>query len=107
MIAIKQSSKLNRYTNIQALERLLLLIVTLIKHPRVGCPDELDKADDKHHNALELVQIQLKAIALSLRINLPEQYPATATLKKDLELLRDYQILDRRMYRWGYYLGRG
>ncbi|MBW4532574.1 MAG: WYL domain-containing protein [Pleurocapsa minor HA4230-MV1] len=104
---MNQSSKINRYTNIQALERLLLLIAILIKYPGVGCPNELEKSDDKHHNALKLVQIKLQELALSLGIDLPEQYPATATLRKDLELLRDYQILDHRMYRWGYYLGTG
>jgi len=29
------------------------------------------------------------------------------TLRKDLETLRRYGILDRQMYRWGYYLGTG
>jgi len=31
----------------------------------------------------------------------------TPTLRKDLETLRRYGILDRQMYRWGYYLGTG
>ncbi|BAZ46095.1 hypothetical protein NIES4102_31230 [Chondrocystis sp. NIES-4102] len=104
---MNQSAKINRYTNAQALERLLLLIATLIKYSGVGCPDELEKYDTQHHNALKLVQLKLQALALSLGINLPEKYPAIPTLRKDLEILRDYQILDRRMYRWGYYLGTG
>ncbi|MDJ0618405.1 MAG: hypothetical protein QNJ63_16950 [Calothrix sp. MO_192.B10] len=29
------------------------------------------------------------------------------TIRKDLETLHRYGILDRRMYRWGYYLGTG
>ncbi len=29
------------------------------------------------------------------------------TIRKDLELLRRYGILDDRIYRWGYYLGTG
>jgi hypothetical protein len=40
----------------------------------------------------------------ALGIELPDDYPATATIRKDLETLRDYGILDKRMYRWGYYL---
>jgi hypothetical protein len=104
---MNQSSKINRYTNIQALERLLLLITTLIKYPGVGCPDESEKLSNKHHNALESVQVKLRQLATSLNIDLPEQYPSTPTIRKDLELLRDYQILDYRMYRWGYYLGTG
>ena len=100
-------SKIKRYSNPQALERLLLLIAVLIQNPGIGCSDELQKPQRKHHNALASVQIKLKELASSLAIELPDNYPAIATLRRDLELLRDYQILDRRMYRWGYYLGTG
>lgn len=101
------SVKINRYYDFQALERLLLLIATLIKYPGVGCRDEFEPLNDKHHNALESVQLKLQELARSLDIDLPDKYPAIPTLRKDLELLKDYQILDRRMYRWGYYLGTG
>ena len=59
------------------------------------------------NNALKSVQLKLQEIARSLNIDFPDEYPAVPTLRKDLELLRDYRILDRRMYRWGYYLGTG
>lgn len=101
------SAKINRYHDPQALERLLLLIATLTKYPGVGCRDEFEPPNDKHHNALESVQLKLQELARALNINLPDKYPAIPTLRKDLELLKDYQILDRRMYRWGYYLGTG
>ena len=105
---MNQPSPIHRYTNTQALERLLLLIATLIKNPGVGCPDEEQQlGSNKHHNALESVQTKLRELATDIGIKLPDNYPATATIRKDLELLRDYQILDRRMYRWGYYFGTG
>ncbi len=105
---MNQRSNIHRYINIHALERLLLLIATFIQYPGIGSRDrEPQYNSDKHHNALESVQIQLRELAASLGIELPDNYPATATIRKDLELLRDYQILDRRMYRWGYYLGTG
>lgn len=100
-------SKINRYNKPESLERLLLLIATLIEYPGIGCRDELEKIDGEHHNALKLVQIKLRELARSLDIELPNKYPAIPTLRKDLELLRDYRILERRMYRWGYYLGTG
>ncbi len=101
------SPKINRYDSPQSLERLLLLIATLIKNSGIGCADPDRQPDGKHHNALELVRDKLRQIAASLQIELPDSYPAIPTIRKDLELLRDYQILDRRMYRWGYYLGTG
>ena len=99
---------LHSYADRLSFERLLLLIATLVQHPGVGCCDSLASSETrKHHNALEAVQIQLRQVADSLHIELPPGYPATATIRKDLETLRDYGILDRRMYRWGYYLGTG
>ncbi|WP_052055498.1 YafY family protein [Myxosarcina sp. GI1] len=101
------SPKINRYDSPQSLERLLLLITTLIKYPGIGCADPDRTLNGKHHNALELVRDKLREIAASLQIELPDNYPAIPTIRKDLELLKDYEILDRRMYRWGYYLGTG
>jgi predicted DNA-binding transcriptional regulator YafY len=96
------------YADRLSFQRLMLLIATLVQHPGVGCCDTLAHSEsDKHHNALELVQTQLRQVAQSLGIELPDGYPATATIRKDLETLRDCGILDRRMYRWGYYLGTG
>ncbi|AFZ34064.1 hypothetical protein Sta7437_0455 [Stanieria cyanosphaera PCC 7437] len=119
---MSQKTKINRYLNPQALERLLLLIATLLKYPGIGCRDEELQLDGtykdlkkpqvsaphrNHHNALQLVQTALRNLAQEIGINLPENYPAIPTIRKDLELLRDYQILEQRMYRWGYYLGTG
>ncbi|MFW6359184.1 MAG: helix-turn-helix transcriptional regulator [Chroococcales cyanobacterium] len=96
------------YADEAAFERLMLLIVTLLKFPGIGCPDlYATRSKGQHHNALETLQQQLIEVADSLGISLPEGYPATPTLRKDLERLRDYSILERRMYRWGYYLGTG
>lgn len=104
---MSQKSKINRYLNPQALERLLLLIATLLKYPGIGCRDDELQLEQNHHNSLQLVQTALRKLAREIEINLPENYPAIPTIRKDLELLRDYQILERRMYRWGYYLGTG
>ncbi|MCP2729777.1 helix-turn-helix transcriptional regulator [Limnofasciculus baicalensis] len=62
---------------------------------------------DKHHNALAPLQAAMRKFAQSIGIQFPDNYPAIATIRKDLETLREFGILDRRMYRWGYYLGTG
>ncbi|NEQ64547.1 MAG: WYL domain-containing protein [Symploca sp. SIO2D2] len=100
--------QLHPYADRLSFERLLLLIATLIQYPGIGSPDPLEKSDKtQHHNALEPLQTQLRQLAQSLSIVLPPDYPALATIRKDLQTLRDYHILERRMYRWGYYLGTG
>ncbi len=91
----------------QSCERLLLLIATLLKYPGVGCPDSFQSNPGKHHDAIAEVQKQLQELAKSLNIELPYNYPSIPTLRKDLNILRQYGILDQRMYRWGYYLGTG
>jgi hypothetical protein len=88
-----------------AFERLLVLIATLVHHPGIGCADLDSKTT--HHNALIPVQTKMREIAEELNLSWRDCYPATPTIRKDLETLRDYGILDRRMYRWGYYLGTG
>jgi len=98
---------LHSYTERLAFERLMLLIATLLKYPGIGSPDFLDSNDNKNHDAINSVQIYLQKLATELNIELPVGYPAVPTLRKDLETLRRYTILDRRMYRWGYYLGTG
>ncbi|MBD2576988.1 WYL domain-containing protein [Oscillatoria sp. FACHB-1406] len=87
----------------------MVLIATLIQYPGIGSIDPLASRGDnpQHHNALELLAEQMRVVATSLHLNWPSDYPATPTLRKDLEMLRDWGILDRRMYRWGYYLGTG
>ncbi|MEH2327350.1 MAG: WYL domain-containing protein [Nostoc sp.] len=95
------------YTERLSFERLMLLITTLLNNPGIGSPDLINTNHDKQHDALTQVQISLQQLALKSRIELPEDYPAIPTLRKDLETLRRYGILERRMYRWGYYLGTG
>jgi hypothetical protein len=95
------------YVDQLAFERLMLLIATILKYPGVGSPDFLESGDGKNHNAISTVKIYLQQLAQELNIELPENYPAVATLRKDLETLRRYGILEQRMYRWGYYLGTG
>lgn len=93
----------------KACDRVLILIATLIQYPGIGCPERLGLRDDKtqHHNALDELAEQMRVLAASLHLDLPPNYPSRPTLRKDLEVLRDWGILDRRMYRWGYYLGTG
>ncbi|GAB4335222.1 MAG: hypothetical protein OHK0047_24340 [Leptolyngbyaceae cyanobacterium] len=112
------------YTDSLAFDRLMLLITTLVRYPGVGCPvpDAASPAPSahppgkgktqtatpkQHHDALQAVRVRLQAVAQSQGIQLPADYPAVPTLRKDLETLRRYGILDQRMYRWGYYLGTG
>ncbi|TVP62959.1 MAG: WYL domain-containing protein [Nodularia sp. (in: Bacteria)] len=85
----------------------MLLIATFLKYPGIGSPDFIDSIDHEHHDAITSVKIYLQKLAADLEIKLPAGYPAIPTLRKDLETLRRYGILERRMYRWGYYLGTG
>jgi len=93
--------------DIKAFERLMLLIATLLKYPGVGCPKTFGSQSEKHHDALEQVRSRLQELAATYGIEFPEGYPAIPTLRKDLKILREYGILEDRMYRWGYYLGTG
>ncbi len=98
----------HRYADQRAFDRIMLLISTLLRYPGVGCADDAPKGEDTpHHDALTHVQTQLQAVAAAQNLPFPADYPATATIRKDLETLRHYGILERRMYRWGYYLGTG
>ena len=97
------------YSDRQAFDRLILLIATLIHNPGVGysAPDSFESKKNEHHNAIKEVQTKLWETAKSHHISLPEGYPALPTIRKDLEYLRQRGILDKRMYRWGYYVGTG
>ncbi|MEQ9237381.1 helix-turn-helix transcriptional regulator [Coleofasciculus sp. E2-BRE-01] len=100
--------QLHPYADRLSFERILLLIATLINHPGIGCCNPLDRPKKgQHHNALEPLQKKEQEFAQSLGITFPDNYPSIGTLRKDLETLREFGILDRRMYRWGYYLGTG
>ncbi|BAY12991.1 helix-turn-helix transcriptional regulator [Calothrix sp. NIES-2098] len=95
------------YGDAKAFERLMLLIATLLKHPGVGSPDFIESSDKEQHNSLKQVQLCLQKLAASYGVELPKGYPSIPTLRKDIETLRRYGILEDRMYRWGYYLGTG
>lgn len=95
--------ELHSYSDRKAFERLLLLIATMVQHPGVGCADE--DISTQAHQSLEVVRQQMHIVAEQTNIALPNY--SLATLRKDLETLRNYGILERRMYRWGYYLGTG
>jgi predicted DNA-binding transcriptional regulator YafY len=96
---------LHPHADQQAFARLMLLIATFVKYPGVGCFELEDSPTDQEHNSLAQVQIYLKKLAQELNIELANC--SVPTLRKDLETLRNYQILDRRKYCWGYYLGTG
>lgn len=99
-----KQAKRHSYTDGQAFERLMVLIATLVQHPGIGASDVTESAG-KEHDAMEPIVAQMQRIAEELGIELPIY--SVHTLRKDLKTLRQYGILDRRMYRWGYYLGTG
>ncbi|MEB3283282.1 MAG: WYL domain-containing protein [Lyngbya sp.] len=91
------------YSDQQAFERLILLIATILQYPGVG-NEELE-GNETGGDALVAVQKRLWEVALREGVNFPEGYPSTSNLRKDLQTLRRYGLLQPRMYRWGYYLG--
>ena len=93
------------YADRGSFERVMLLVATLLQYPGVGCADVMESRQETHHNALAEVQSRLQQVAREYDVTMPDY--AIATLRKDLETLRRLGILDRRMYRWGYYLGTG
>ncbi|PSB22925.1 WYL domain-containing protein [filamentous cyanobacterium CCP2] len=123
-----KKSTAHPYADLLAFERLMLLITTLVRYPGIGCPESGESDDSlhqtshdlatsngketselpkRHHDALQAVRSRLQAVAQVQDVQFPLDYPAVPTLRKDLETLRRYGILDQRMYRWGYYLGTG
>jgi hypothetical protein len=96
------------YTDLQAFERLMLLIATFVLYPGVGSSDSSDAINTEsgeYHDGLMEVLLHLQKVAGECGFNLPNY--SVHTLRKDLRTLRRYKILDSRMYRWGYYLGTG
>jgi hypothetical protein len=94
------------YQDRKALNRLLLLIALFARSPGIGYPDDgIVVPDGEHHNALALVAVGLKQLAIDL--NLEISAASVHTLRKDLEFLRKCGVIEERMYRWGYYLGTG
>ncbi len=95
---------LKAYSKPRALERLLLLICTLVEHPGIGSPEALEKASEEHHDALQVLCDRIHEVAKSKSI---EFSCSTHTVRKDIGFLRQFGILSPRMYRWGYFLGTG
>ncbi|MBF2075527.1 MAG: WYL domain-containing protein [Synechococcales cyanobacterium C42_A2020_086] len=85
------------YSDRASFERLLLLLATLVKYPGIGAGDKAER--------LASVQQKMQAVADELQIPLP--WYAEPTLQKDLGVLRRYGLLERQVYRHGYYVGTG
>jgi hypothetical protein len=100
-----KTSNLHSYSDRQAFERLLLLIATFIHHPGIGCPDRIGNNAQSAHESLEAVQEKVCEVAQ--QYNIPLTKYSIPTLRKDLVTLRKYGILEKRIYRWGYFLGTG
>ncbi len=89
-----------------AFDRLMLLIATILEQPGIGSPDPQQlPPSGQHHDALTSLLQALQTFAQTHNHPLPAY--STATLRKDLQILRHYHILENHMYRWGYYLGTG
>jgi predicted DNA-binding transcriptional regulator YafY len=99
-----KSSHNHPYSDRKAFERLMLLIATFLQNPGIGSADTYATTSDLPHDALALVKLQLEKLAQQNGIEVSCSIP---TIRKDLVTLRNYGILDKRMYRWGYYLGTG
>ena len=97
---------LHPYSDKQAFERLMILLTTIIKNPGVGNTGQTSPTSGYRDTLLE-VQKAMQQTAAEINISFPENYPAAPTIRKDMEALRNYGILERRMYRWGYYFGTG
>ncbi len=100
-----KTTNLHPHSDRQAFERLLLLIATFIHHPGIGCPARLGINSQTAHESLEAVQA--KVYELAKQYNIPLTKYSIPTLRKDLVTLRKYGLLEKRIYRWGYFLGTG
>lgn len=92
------------YAEPRAFERLMTLVATLVRHPGVGSRDPLESSLGEHDAAQDILN-KMQQTAKDLDLTLPSY--SVHTIRKDLKTLRRYGILDKRMYRWGYYLGTG
>lgn len=98
-------SQTHSYSDRKSFDRLMLLIATFLQYPSVGSADAFPKNTDAPHDALAAVKFQLEQVAQQLDIEINNC--SIPTIRKDLVTLRKYGILNKRMYRWGYYLGTG
>jgi len=100
-----KTSNLHPYSDRQAFDRLILLIAIFINYPGIGSPDRLGNNSQTAHESLEAVQA--KVYELAKQSNIPLTKYSIPTLRKDLVTLRKYGLLEKRIYRWGYFLGTG
>jgi hypothetical protein len=92
------------YAELCAFERLMLLVATIAYYPGIGYL-HAHAPEQAQQSPLEEVRDYMQKIAFARGISLPEY--SIPTLRKDLEWLKRYGILEQRRYRWGYYLGTG
>jgi predicted DNA-binding transcriptional regulator YafY len=100
-----KSSQSHPHSDRQAFERLMFLIATFLKHPSIGSPEASTQNHNQPHESLTDVKQQLEQLAQDLGITIDNC--SIPTIRKDLVTLRKYGILNKRIYRWGYYLGTG
>ena len=100
-----KTNNLHPHSDRQAFERLILLIATFIHYPGIGCPDHIGNSSQSAHESLEAVQEKVCELAKEYNISLTKY--SIPTLRKDLVTLRKYGVLEKRIYRWGYFLGTG
>ncbi|MEH2000214.1 MAG: WYL domain-containing protein [Nostoc sp.] len=96
---------MHRYATTPAFERLMLLIATFVLHPGIGCADSVFSSSEESHDALPSVLSQCQKVAQELGMKMPPY--SVHTLRKDLSTLRHFGLLEKPIYRWGYYLGTG
>jgi hypothetical protein len=83
----------------------MLLIATFLRYPSIGSPEASTQNNNQPHESLTDVKQQLEQLAQDLGITINNC--SIPTIRKDLVTLRKYGILNKRIYRWGYYLGTG
>ncbi len=99
-----KTTDLHPHSDRQAFDRLMLLIATFIQHPGIGCPDRGNNAQ----SALESLEAVKEIVGeVAKQYDIPLTKYSIPTLRKDLVTLRKYGILEKRIYRWGYFLGTG
>lgn len=98
-------SQTHPHSDRQAFERLMLLIATFLQYPSIGSPEASTPNNNHPHEALTDVKQQIEQLAQEMGITINNC--SIPTIRKDLVTLRKYGILNKRIYRWGYYLGTG
>lgn len=83
----------------------MVLAATIAQYPGVGCLKIHDLSEKEQKCAIGEVQDHMHQVALDRGVSLSKY--SIPTLRKDLECLKRYGILENRRYRWGYYLGSG